>query len=118
LVDSIIQWKEYARLIDPTPILASVDLNALWTYLLEGNYLGFIVACYTILIGEGFYAYVMLVGFGIVYARTRNLGLIAIMWTVLGSFFILLAPLASPIVVMLWIFGVVGTLFSLYTGRK
>ena len=96
--------------------LLSVD--PLWQYILEGDFLGFIVACYTLLMGEGFYAYVMLIAFGILYIRTRSLALVSVAWTVIGSFFIVLAPLASPFVVILWIFGIAGIFWTLYTGRR
>jgi len=96
--------------------LLSVD--PLWQYLLEGDFLGFITACYTLLIGEGFYAYLMLVTFGIVYLRTRSLTLIAIMWTIMGTFFIILAPVISHLVLILWALGITGILWSLYKGRK
>jgi len=85
-------------------------------YLIEGDILGFIIACYTSPMGELFYAFVLLLIFTPLYLRTRSVGLCAILWLLLGGGFIVTTAIVSPIAVLLTAFGLVGILYSLFSG--
>jgi len=96
----------------------AADVDMLWQYLLRGDILGFIIACYTMYIGEGFFMFVMLVAFGVVYMETKNLMVVAIAWTLIGSLFIVMAPLIAPLVYLFWVLGVTGTLWEIFARGK
>jgi len=85
-------------------------------YLIEGDIIGFIIACYTSPMGELFYAFVLVMVFAPLYLRTRSVGLCAILWMLLGATFIVTTAIVSPIAVLLTVFGLAGILYSLYSG--
>lgn len=91
--------------------------DAFITSLLNGDVLGFVISCYVSPMGQGFYAFMLLVVFGALYNRTHSLALCAVMWLLLGSTWIVAAAEASSIAVVLVALGLVGILFSLL-GRK
>jgi len=89
--------------------------DAFLTSLLNGDILGFVVSCYTSMMGQGFYAFVLTILFGSLYNRTRSIGLCVVMWFLLGGVWIVAAAEVSPIAMLLVGLGIVGTLFKLYT---
>lgn len=98
-------------------IIALAD--ALMQYLVEGDFIGFVVACYTTRIGQnGFWGIVMLMGFGVLYNRTKSLAVCGIAWILVGSLLITAMPLVSPIAVILVTFGIVGILYDLLGSRR
>jgi len=86
--------------------------------LLEGNIIGFVVACYTSVIGEAFYMIVMLAVFGVVYNRTGSLAACGILWLLVGGGLITAMQLVSPIAVILVTFGMVGILYDVFGKRR
>ena len=88
------------------------------TSLLNGDVIGFILSCYTSAMGQGFYAFVLLIGFGALYNRTRSLALCSIMWLLLGSAWITTALEASPIAVLLVALGLTGIVYSVFTRSR
>lgn len=95
------------------PINVVTD-NLLIQYLLSGDFIGFITACYTSKIGQGFYALVLLVVFGVMYNRTQSIALCSIMWLLLGSLWIAATSIVSPIAVILCGLGLAGILYKLF----
>lgn len=83
-------------------------------YLMQGDLLGFIIACYTSPMGMGFYGYLLAMFSIIFYNRTRSIGFISIMWLVLGGVFISLTWMFSPLAVILVTLGIVGIIYSLF----
>jgi len=95
----------------------AILLDALWQYLAEGDFLGFVIACYTSRIGQGFYGIVMLMIFGVLYNRTKSVALCGIVWLLTGSLMIAAMPLISPIAVILVTFGLAGIIYDLLEAR-
>lgn len=89
-------------------------MDPLLQNLLNGDVLGFVISCYTSVMGQGFYALVLLIVFGVVYNRTHSLALCSILWLLLGGLWILTVPIISPIALVLVAFGLAGILYSLY----
>jgi hypothetical protein len=88
--------------------------DAFLTSLLSGDILGFVVSMYTSSMGQGFYAFVLAIVCGAMYNRTRSMGLLVVLWFLLGGVWITAAAEVSPIAVLLVALGVVGTIFKLY----
>lgn len=91
--------------------------NPLLQYLLNGDFIGFTIACYTTKIGQGFYAILLAIIFGSLYNRTKSLILCAILWLLLGGTFLILYPVVSPIAIALVALGITGLLWKLHTTR-
>lgn len=85
--------------------------------LLNGDILGFVIACYTSVMGQGFYAFVLLIGFGVVYNKTRSVALCSILWLLLGGLWITTAAVVSPVAVILVALGLGGIVYSVF-GRS
>jgi len=89
------------------------------TSLLNGDLLGFVLSIYTSTMGQGFYAFVLLITFGALYNRTRSLALCSILWLILGGIWISTNWLStvSPIAMILVAAGLTGIVFNL-VGRR
>jgi len=98
--------------------MINVFADQLIQYLLEGDILGFAVACYTSRIGEAFYGIVMLGVFGVVYNRTKSLAACGILWLLVGGALIVAMPTISPVAVILVTFGIVGILYDVAAKRR
>lgn len=93
----------------------------LWEKLLDGDLLGFIVDCYTTMLGNPdlFYGLVTLIVTGVLYIRTQSLLYVSIVWILIGSIFIYTAmPLVSPLASFLLIMGIGGMLYKLFTSLR
>lgn len=91
------------------------DISLLLTYLLAGDLAGFIIACYTTRIGQLFYAILVLCFTVPLAIRTQSITYVAIVWLILGIFFIPAVPLISPAAVLLLILGIGGLIYRVYT---
>ena len=91
--------------------------DPLLQYLLNGDILGFTIACYTTTMGQGFYALVLLIFFGVLYNRTHSIALCSILWLLLGSSFIATTMIVSPIAIVLVALGLTGIIYSVF-GRS
>jgi len=98
--------------------MITVFADQLIQYLLEGDLLGFVTACYTSRIGEGFYVIIMLGVFGVVYNRTKSLAVCGILWLLVGGALIYTMPIVSPIAVIFVTFGLVGILYDVFGKRR
>jgi hypothetical protein len=96
------------------PVGRSTDLSLLWQYLLAGNFLGFVAASYTSLIGQLFYVIVAVLFTAPLYIRTKSLTLMGILWTLIGGVFITAMPIVSPFAILLTAMGIGALLFRLY----
>jgi hypothetical protein len=85
-------------------------------YLVNGDYLGFINSYYTSQIGELFYAFIMLICYVGLYLRLKSIVIPLIAWTLMGGFWIRMAPSVSPFVALFWIIGIGGgALFAVFS---
>lgn len=84
------------------------------TYLIDGDIIGFVIACYTDKMGMAFYGYVLAILSGIFYNRTKSVPFVSVMWLLLGGTFITLTWRFSPIAIILVTFGLVGVIYSLF----
>lgn len=89
--------------------------DPLLTYLINWDFLGFVTACYTSVMGQGFYAFVLTIFFGIIYNRSRSLALCAVLWLLLGSSWLVLTVEISPIAVGLCLLGVIGIMYKVFS---
>lgn len=62
--------------------------SPLFQYLLEGNLLYFVIACYTTVMGNVFFGVIIFFASALVYIKTKSLFLVGIFYTLLGAPFI------------------------------
>ncbi len=98
-------------------LLGNGDIDLLTQYLLAGDLLGFLVACYTTRIGQVFYAILALIITVPLAIRTNSISYCAIIWIVLGGLFQAAMPVISPVAVFLIILGVASLLYKLFAGK-
>lgn len=101
------------NLAEPDSPIITGSSDLLLIYLIDGNLVGFILACYTSRLGMAFYGILLLLFSGIFYNRTKSMAYLSIMWLILGGAFIGLTWVFSPIAVILVVFGLVGIIYSL-----
>lgn len=87
--------------------------DPLLTSLLNGDIIGFVTSCYTSVMGQAFYGFMLLIFFGAIYNRTRSVALCSILWLLLGSAWIVTAAVVSPIAMILVAAGLTGIIFEL-----
>jgi len=97
-----------------------VDIATLLQYLFEGDYLGFIQACYVsaFLSADIFYGMLILLFTVPLFIRTKSLLLLSIMWIMLGGLVVTAIPLVSGMAFLLMMFGIAGVLYKLYLSVK
>lgn len=96
------------------------DVATLIQFLWEGDFLGFIQACYVAAFQSPdlFYGMLSLIVFSAIYIRTKSLLVPSILWILLGSFFISAMPIVSGLAMLLLITGVAGLFFKLYIATR
>lgn len=112
-----VRWTWTATPVLPAPIpdwLLGGDISLLLTYLMAGDYLGFIMACYTTRIGQLAYVLVILMFTIPLALRTQSVTYVAIVWMILGVIFQTAVPLIGPATVILEILGIGALLFRLF----
>jgi hypothetical protein len=113
-----------APTVPPTPIPTTfqfpnaIDTSYLWQYFNNGDLIGFIIACWTVDLGESFYVIISMIATLALYIRTKSLPLMIAMWFCLGFLWIGLLPMASPIIILLFIFGIASLLIYIYMLSK
>lgn len=101
--------------IPTTPLFPnSIDSSYLWQYWNNGDVIGFVIACWSVDLGETFYVIVSLILVLALYIRLKNLPIMIAMWFVLGFLWIGLLPVASPIILLLFALGIASLVFYLY----
>jgi hypothetical protein len=111
-----------APTVAPTPIPTTppeypdvINVQPFWVYLTQGNLIGLINALFlsafklqSIVVGV-----LLLVIFGPLYIKSRNLLLCSILWILLGAIFVSLVPDLAGLAVILLILGVASLLYKL-----
>lgn len=92
------------------------DVATLIQFLYEGDFLGFLQAVYVSAFQKPdvFYGMLVLLFTSPLYIRTRSLLLLAILWSLLGTLFIVSMPMIAGLGVFLWIMAVGPLLWKLY----
>ncbi len=95
--------------------VVETSLELLWQLLQQGDFIGFLTALYTSLLGDLFYGIVLLALALPLYIRTQSLTYVAIMWIILmGVFTVILPAEAYRIVRILFVLGVASAILSLF----
>jgi len=84
--------------------------DPLFVYFLEGDFLGFIFACYTQTIGSTIYAIGIFFISAVVYLRSKSLFIVSLIWIFVGSLFIGLFREFSFLAGMFSLLGIGGVL--------
>lgn len=96
----------------------SIDTDYLWQFLYNYDIIGFIIACWTIDLGESFYVIISMIVTLSFYIKLKNLTVMAVMWFLLGFLWIGFIPVASPIIFLLFIFGLASLVFKIFGESK
>jgi hypothetical protein len=94
---------------------AILNVKPLWQWLMSGNLLGFFGAIFlsAFLIQDILVGAFLMLFFVPIYIRTRSLMLLCIIWILLGSVFITLAPSLSALAILMLVMGIAGILWKL-----
>lgn len=119
----VISWIYTSPSTSPTPTPGvpypnTINTDYLWQYLNNYDFIGFIIACWTVSLGESFYVIIGLIGSLAVYIRMKNLIVLCVIWILLGSFYVALIPVASPIIYLFFALGIAGLLFKVLGESK
>lgn len=97
-----------------------VDVATLMQYLFEGDYLGFIQACYISAFQsvDIFYGVLILVFTVPIFIRSKSLLLLCILWIMLGGLVIVAMPLVAGVAFLLMAFGLAGLFYKLYSSLR
>lgn len=95
--------------------LITDDIDSLIQYLINLDLFGFITAIYVTRMGQVFYAFLMLFVTVTLYARTKNLAYLILVWLVVGGLgFAVSAPLISPLATLLTVLAITVLILKLY----
>jgi len=94
--------------------ISGSGVSLLWQYLLAGDFVGFIFACYTSVIGQVFYAWISTLIGAALYIRLRNIAILGVIWILIGSILIPAMPLVSPLAIFLLVIGIATVLYKLF----
>jgi hypothetical protein len=92
-----------------------LNVKPFWQWIFSGNLLGFFGAIFTsaFLIQDILVGSLLMLFFVPIYVRTKSLMLLCIIWILLGSVFITLAPSLSALAVIMLVLGIGGILWKL-----
>ncbi len=96
----------------------SINYDYLWQYLNHWDLIGFIVACWTFKLGDSFFVILSMVITLAIYIKLKSLSLMIVMWFLLGGIWIAAVPMVSPVVYLLFVFGVASILFKIFGENK
>jgi len=110
-------WEYTSSGVLPVPIDFAIggDVTLLLTYLQQGDFLGFIAACYTSRIGQLFYVILALAVTIPLALRTQNVTYVAVVWLILAGIFQVVMPIVSPGAVLFAVLAVGALLYKLFT---
>lgn len=87
----------------------------LWQYLQQGDLVGFATALFTSVLGDLFYALILLALTLPLYIRTQSLSYVAVLWIVLSGALVVLVPAeAQRLLRLLFVLGVAAILLKLF----
>jgi hypothetical protein len=98
------------------PALPQVNVDTLWLFLYEGDFLGFAQAILvrTFLSFEAAIAMIIMLFMVPIYLRTKSLLLLSILWILIGGFLVAAVPLASGVGILFIALAVGGLLWRLF----
>lgn len=96
----------------------SIDTDYLWQFLYNYDIVGFVVACCTADLGESFYVIISMIVTLAFYIKLKNLTVMAVMWFILGFLWIGFIPILSPIIYLLFVFGLASLVFKIFGESK
>lgn len=96
----------------------SGDVSLLSTYLIAGDLLGFIMACYTTRIGQVFYAILALIITIPLAIRTQSITYVALIWLLLGGLFMWAVPTIFGVGTLFIILAIASLLYKLFAGKN
>ena len=96
----------------------SINTGTLWQYLNNYDFIGFIIACWTMNLGQSFFVILALIVSVAIYIRYQNLIAIGIMWLVLGSVFIVWVPIVAPFIIFAFVIGIGSILYKVLGESK
>jgi hypothetical protein len=102
-------------------VLASaVDVDNLWVFIWEGDFLGWLQASYVTSLGfvDLVYGLIAMLFFIPLYIRTKSLLLLCIVWILLGGFYIASMQVVSALAILFLALGLGGLLFKVFTSRS
>lgn len=88
------------------------ETDPLLQYLIEGDLLGFITACYTRIFGNTIFGLLAFFVGGVLFIRTRSPFLVGLLWVLVGMVFVKLFGLYSSIAVAFLALGFGGLIFG------
>lgn len=86
----------------------------LWQYLLAGDFVGWIFACYVVILGQIFYALIPTLIGAALYIRLKNLAVLGVIWILVGAIMIPAFPIVSPLAIFLLVIGGATVLYKLF----
>ena len=92
----------------------SINTDPGWQFIYGWDFVGFIIYCWTASLGESAFVLWAMAIVGAIYIRTRNLSAMVAMWFLLGSTFIIFIPAASPLIYLLFVFGIAGVMYKVF----
>lgn len=115
-----VQWYTTSAAPTSSPSLFSnsIDTDYLWQFLYNYDIIGFIIACWTADLGESFYVIISMIVTLAFYIKLKNLTVMAVMWFILGFLWVGFIPIVSPIIFLLFIFGLASLIFKIYGESK
>lgn len=104
--------------VDTSSGLPSLNMDAFWLFLYEGNFLGGVQAYLvtSFLNIQTAIALICMLFLVPLYLRTKSLMLICILWILLGGFFIAAMPMASGLAMIFMVLGAGGMVWRLFRG--
>lgn len=93
-----------------------VNVDALWDYLYDGDFIGFFFAIlvFAFQVQDLAIGFISMIFLGALYLRTGSLLLLCIAWLLIGSFLISLMPGVSAVAILFMALGVAGLLYRLF----
>jgi hypothetical protein len=92
--------------------------NPLFQYILEGDYLYFVVACYTTVMGQAFFGLVAFFVSAVVYLKTKSLYLVGFLYILFGPTYLALVREFSFLAALFTVVGVVSVLAEFVTAWR
>jgi hypothetical protein len=87
--------------------------SPLFQYILAGDFLGFVLACYTTTVGSVFYAVCIFFVSAVIYIRQKSLFIVSLIWLFIGGSYITLFWEFSAVAVWFTILGIAGIFVEL-----
>lgn len=91
-----------------------IATDPLLQYLIEGDIIGFILACYTTTIGSTFYGLFIMTVAGLIYIRYKSLFMVSLLWLTIGGAFIMLTGMFAFLPVAFTILGIAGVMYEIF----